>query len=313
MQIHAPDAQVPESARGAAIALGNFDGVHVGHQAVAGSARAAGRALGAGFGVAVFSPHPRRVFQPNAPPFLLQTAAQRARALARLGAAYLFEIGFDPALAGLSDREFCERVLVGRLGVRHVSVGADFRYGRARMGDITSLAAHGAEFGFSVAAVDAVDDDAGHQKVSSSSVREAVRRGAMDEAAQMLGRPWAVEGEVLRGFQRGRTLGVPTANIALGAYVRPRLGVYGARVDIGAGAPIAAAVSVGVNPSVGGLPEPLLEAHLLDFSGDLYGRIIEVAFVRFLRDEAHFDSLDALKAQMARDIVAARSLLSAAP
>lgn len=300
-------AAIPTDARGAAIALGNFDGVHLGHQAVIASARAVAEATGVVLGAAVFAPHPRRFFQPDAPPFRLQNTRQRARALGELGVQEVFEIGFDAALASADDRTFAERVLSGVLGVSHVSIGADFRFGRGRMGDAARLRALGAEFGFSVEAVAPVG---GAKKISSTRVREAIARGDMSAAAAMLGRPWAIEGEVLKGFARGRDFGFPTANLSLGEYVRPRLGVYAVRVDLGEGVLLPGVASVGVNPTVGALPEPVLEAHLFDFSGDLYGKIIEVEMAAFLREEARFDSIDALKAQMKQDAINARAALA---
>lgn len=301
-----PSSTIPDDARGAAIALGNFDGVHLGHQAVIASARAACERTGAQLGVAVFEPHPRRFFQPDTPPFRLQTNAQRARALALLGVKEVFEIGFDANLARSSDREFAERLIVQCIGASHVSVGADFRFGHKRMGDVTSLTKLGDELGFSVEAVAPVGYG---EKISSSAVRAAITGGDMERAAELLGRPWAIEGEVLRGFARGRDFGFPTANIALGDYLEPRLGVYAVRVDLGDGVLLPGVASVGVNPTVGALPAPLLEAHLLDFSGDLYGKTIEVELIAFLRDEATFESTDALKAQMRQDAIDARRAL----
>jgi len=302
-----PSSTIPNDARGASIALGNFDGVHAGHQAVIASAREVAKANGARLGVAVFEPHPRRFFKPDTQPFRLQSAKQRARALSELGVEEVFEIGFDAALAGSTDREFAERVLRDLLGISHVSIGADFRFGKGRGGDAASLATLGAELGFTV---DAVAPVGGAEKVSSTAIREAIARGEMAAASGLLTRPWAIEGEVLRGFQRGRTLGFPTANIALGKYVRPRLGVYAVRVDLGDGVLLPGAASVGVNPTVGeALPEPILEAHLLDFSGDLYGQTIEVELIAFLRDEAKFESLGELKRQMTQDVIDARRAL----
>ncbi|MGQ0531459.1 MAG: bifunctional riboflavin kinase/FAD synthetase [Caulobacteraceae bacterium] len=301
-----PSSTIPHDARGAAIALGNFDGVHAGHQAVIASAHSVAEARGVPLGVAVFEPHPRRYFQPDAPPFRLQSQRQRARSLSELGVAEVFEIGFDDALANSTDREFAERVLRHLLGATHVSVGADFRFGKNRSGDATSLAALGAELGFSV---DAVAPVGGVSKVSSTAIREAIACGDMTMARQSLTRPWAIEGEVLRGFERGRTLGIPTANVALGEYVRPRLGVYAVRVDVGDGVLLPGAASVGLNPTVGALPAPLLEVHLFDFSGDLYGHAIEVELIAFLRDEARFDSLSALRRQMTQDVIDARRAL----
>ncbi len=311
MEALGPNTTVPEDARGAALALGNFDGVHVGHLAVVDSARAIADARGIALGAAVFEPHPRRFFQPDAAPFRLQTPRQRARSLALAGASEVFEIGFDAALSQSTDREFTERVLRDCLGAAHVSVGADFRFGRGRMGDAASLAALGDELGFTVEAVEPVKD--GAAKISSTAIREAIAAGKMDEATAMLGRPWAIEGEVRQGFARGRDLGFPTANIALGEYVRPRLGVYAVRVDLGDGALLPGVANAGVNPTVGALPEPLLEAHLLDFSGDLYGKHIEVELVAFLRDEEKFADIDAMKRQMKQDVIDARTALTRSP
>ena len=302
-----PTSTIPNDARGAAIALGNFDGVHAGHQAVIASAREVADKTDVALGVAVFEPHPRRFFKPDISPFRLQSARQRTRALSELGVEEVFEIGFDAALAGSSDRDFAERVLRDLLGVSHVSIGADFEFGKGRCGNAESLTRLGDELGFTV---DAVAPVGGADKISSTAIREALARGDMAAASEMLTRPWAIEGEVLRGFQRGRTLGFPTANIALGEYVRPRLGVYAVRVDLGDGVLLPGAASVGVNPTVGAaLPEPLLEAHLLDFSGDLYGKTIEVELIAFLRDEAKFDSLGELKRQMTQDVIDSRRAL----
>ena len=257
-------------------------------------------------GVAVFEPHPRRFFKPDAAPFRLQSSKQRARALSELGVEEVFEIGFDTALARSSDRDFAERVLRDLIGVTHVSVGADFEFGKGRCGNAASLAKLGEDFGFTV---DAVEPVGGAHKVSSSAIRDAIGRGDMGEATELLTRPWAIEGEVLKGFQRGRTLGFPTANVALGDYVRPKLGVYAVRVDVGDDSLLPGVASVGVNPTVGALPEPLLEAHLFDFSGDLYGKTIEVELIAFLREEARFDSLGELKRQMTQDVIDARRAL----
>lgn len=307
MEALGPNATVPQDARGAAIALGNFDGVHLGHQAVIASAHAISDQRNIALGAAVFEPHPRRFFKPELPPFRLQSRTQRARALGEAGVQEVFEIGFDAALSQSTDREFAERVLRDLLGAAHVSVGADFRFGKGRMGDASSLTRLGDELGFSVNAVEPVSE--GAEKISSTAIREAIGAGEMGKAAAMLGRPWAVEGEVLRGFRRGRDFGFPTANLALGDYVRPRLGIYAARVDLGDGVLLPGVASVGVNPTVGALPEPVLEAHLFDFSGDLYERTIEVELIAFLRDEAKFDGVEALKRQMTQDVIDARNAL----
>lgn len=306
MRVHPPGRAIPDDAKACAIALGNFDGVHLGHQAVLNDARATSERLGCALGVGTFRPHPRRFFQPDAAPFRLQAPSQRERALRALGVQELIEIGFDAALARSTDAEFAARELHERIGARHVSVGADFRFGRGRMGDVASLARLGATYGFGVSGVAQVGDAAA--PYSSTAIRAAIVAGDMGRAAALLSRPWAIEGVVERGFQRGRGFGFATANVALGEYVRPRLGVYAVRVRLGDDWRDGVA-SVGVNPSVGALPDPLLEAHLFDFDAELYGRTIEVALIAFLRDEAHFADVEALKAQMARDAADAKAAL----
>jgi riboflavin kinase/FMN adenylyltransferase len=309
MRVHAASAPVPDDARGAAIALGNFDGVHLGHQAVIASARAAAAALSAPVGVSVFEPHPRRIFQPDAPAFRLQSSAQRARALDAIGIDHLYEIAFTAELAQLSDEAFARDVLQRRLGARHVSVGADFRFGRARMGDVNALMRYGARMGFSTDAIAPVSN--GDEKFSSTSIRAAIADGDMAAAARLLTRPWAIEGEVQHGFQRGRTIGVPTANVGLRGYVRPKLGVYAVRVDVGDRIWRAGVANIGINPTVGALPAPLLEVHVFDFSGDLYGRVIEAQMIAFQRPEVQFESMEAMARQIETDSAQARALLGA--
>lgn len=303
-----PSPSVPDDARGASIALGNFDGVHLGHHAVIASARAVADERDIGLGAAVFEPHPRRFFQPDAPPFRIQSNAQRARTLAELGVAEVFEIGFDAALAASTDRVFAEKLLKEALGAAHVSVGHDFRFGHKRMGDVASLTKLGEELGFTVDAIGEVGGADG-ARVSSTAIRDAIAAGEMDKARAMLTRPWAIEGAVQRGFQRGRDFGFPTANLALGDYVRPRLGVYAVRIDLGDGVLLPGVASVGVNPTVGALPEPLLEAHLFDFSGDLYDKHIEVELIAFLRGEDKFADVNVMRRQMTQDVINARRAL----
>jgi riboflavin kinase/FMN adenylyltransferase len=293
---------MPSDARGASVALGNFDGVHLGHQAVIEAARRQGGRLAA----AVFEPHPRQFFQPDSRRFRLQTPDQRARCLAAIGVDSLFEIAFDAELARMSHRDFARAILHERLGAQHVSVGQDFRFGRGRTGDAVELARLGAELGFGVSAIGAVRDDEG--RISSSAIRAAIAYGDMEAAKAMLSRPWAIEGQVQRGFARGRGFGFATANVPLGEYIRPRLGIYAVRVHV-SGASHDGVASVGVNPTVGALPEPLLEAHIFNFDRELYGETIEVEMIAFLREEAKFDDVEALKAQMAKDADAARKAL----
>lgn len=304
MRLHAPDTSIPADARGAAIALGKFDGVHAGHQAVIASARAHGGKLG----IITFEPHPRRHLEPNAPPFALQTLAQRARAAAALGVEEVFVLNFG-SVAGASPQSFVDDVVHARFGARHVAVGEDFRFGSNRVGDVGMLGELCARHGIGVSGVAAVAP--GGQRISSTRIREAIERGDMDAAAAMLTRPWAIEGVVVRGFQRGRGFGFATANVALGDYVRPRLGIYAVRVRMD-GALHDGVASVGVNPTVGALPAPLLEAHLFDFDCELYGQTIEVEMIAFLRDEAYFADVEALKAQMMRDAAEAKVVLASA-
>jgi riboflavin kinase/FMN adenylyltransferase len=309
MEVFAEDEPAPPRLRGASIALGNFDGVHRGHQVIVGDALGAARTRGLCAAAAVFEPHPRQVLQPHGPPFRLQSPGQRARALAALGVEIVFELRFDRALAQLSDEEFARAQLRDRLGAAHVSVGADFTFGRNRMGDAQTLAKLGVANGFSVG-VCAVLGGGDGPKISSSAIRNAIAEGRMDEAASLLTRPWAIEGLVLPGAARGRTIGFPTANLSLGAYARPRLGVYAAQVDVGDGARRQAVANVGVKPTLGGASEPLLEAHLFDYEGDLYGRRIEVGLIRFLRAERKFPDFAALQRQIAEDAAAAKAILA---
>jgi riboflavin kinase/FMN adenylyltransferase len=305
MRVVASSTPAPAELRGAVLALGNFDGVHLGHQHVVQGAIANASSNGLTLAAAVFEPHPRQHFFPNGPPFRLQSPGQRARALAALGVEVIFEIAFDASVAALTDEEFVRTILAERLGAAHVAVGADFYFGRGRMGDAASLTTHAASHGISVSVANVLG---GETKISSSTIREELTEGRMQDAAALLTRPWAIEGIVMPGDARGRTIGFPTLNMALGVYKRPRQGVYAVRVNIGDGAWRPGVANYGVRPSVGG-SEPRLETHLFDYEGDLYGRRIEVALIAFLRDEQKFDGLDALKAQIAIDAVAARAAL----
>lgn len=296
-------------AKGAAIALGNFDGLHAGHRAVIESARAEAKRLNAPLGVATFEPAPRRHFQPDAPPFRLMTPIRRGLTLDSLGVQATHLLRFDAAMATMTDREFCEHVIVGEIGARSVSVGFDFRFGKGRMGDAESLQKLGAELGFDVRIVAEVQD--GGEKVSSSRIREAIERGDMETAARGLGQLWAIDAIVEHGEKRGRTLGFPTANMQLGEIVHPAHGVYAvwARLDEErAWRPGVA--NFGRTPTTG-LRDPLLEVMVFDVSSDFYGRRMHTAFVKLLRPELKFDGLEALVAQMEKDVVEARAVLAA--
>jgi riboflavin kinase/FMN adenylyltransferase len=297
---------------GAAIALGNFDGLHLGHQAVIAAARAAG-ADKAPLGVAVFDPHPRRFFVPHAEPFRILSDAVRDRLLGEIGVAALYRIPFDRSLSLMDDRAFARDVLKDALGIAHVAVGADFRFGRDRVGTAESLKRLGDELGFGVSIVAPVGG-AGSPRVSSTAIRAAIAQGDMAAAAAMMTRPWIVDGVVERGDQRGRGLGFPTANLGLGDHVRPKLGVYAVGVHVEAtraagGFDRDGVAYIGRRPMFGGLDERL-EAHLFDFDGDLYGRRIEVSVRAFVREDRMFEGVDALKAQIAEDAAAARKALA---
>ncbi|HUO21188.1 MAG TPA: bifunctional riboflavin kinase/FAD synthetase [Caulobacteraceae bacterium] len=301
---------LPEASKGASIAMGNFDGVHLGHRRVlAEAARVAGAAR-APFAALRFRPHPVTVLRPDAEPFFLMTPGQQARALEALGVQRLYDLPFDLDLAGLSDEAFAREVLAEGLGARHVTAGFNIHFGRKRSGDAEALRRHGAALGFGVSIVAAATDAEGGE-YSSSAARQAVREGDMQAAARILGRPFAIEGVVVEGAKMGRQLGFPTANVALGAYVRPALGVYATRTRLPDGRAVPGVASVGTNPTVG-LVEARLETWLFDFDEDLYGQTIETDLLAFLRPEVKFDSLDALKAQIAADADQARALLAPA-
>jgi riboflavin kinase/FMN adenylyltransferase len=296
------------TARGAAIALGNFDGLHAGHRAVIEDARAAGKRLGAPLGVATFEPPPRRFFQPDAPPFRLMTPLRREIALRAVDVDQIHLLKFDASMAAMTDREFCERVLRDQVGARSVSVGFDFRFGKGRMGDAGSLKRHGRDLGFETSIVEEVASDG--EKVSSSRIREAIERGDMGFAGKALGGYWIVDAIVEHGEKRGRQLGFPTANMKLGEIVHPAHGVYAvwARVD-GEKEWRAGVANFGRTPTTGER-DPLLEVVVFDFSGDLYGKRLHTAFVQFLRPEAKFADLGGLVSAMKQDEAGARALLA---
>lgn len=292
--------------KGAAVALGNFDGVHRGHQRVIAGAAKGAQTHGCPLGVISFEPHPRRLFHPDEPTFRLMTAHQQAGALAALGVDRFYVLPFDYEMASFTDREFVEKVLVQGLGVRHIAVGFDISFGKGRTGSPDAMRAYGEEFGFTVSVAEAVGN--GGEKYSSTAVREALREGRPKVAAAILGRPFAIEGVVRRGKQLGRQLGFPTANVMLGDYVVPRFGVYATRTRLPDGREIAGAASLGVNPTTGE-EEPRLEVWLFDFDEDLYGQVIETDLIAYIRPEEKFDSIETLVEQIRRDEAAARALL----
>jgi riboflavin kinase / FMN adenylyltransferase len=294
--------------KGAAIALGNFDGLHAGHRAVIESARQASKRLGVPLGVATFEPPPRRFFQPDAPPFRLMTPRRREIALEALAVDEVHLLRFDAGMARMTDREFCERVVRGEVNASSVSVGFDFRFGKNRMGDVESLKRIGGELGFEVLIVEEVATHG--EKESSSRIRHAIERGAVDEAGKALGGYWIVDVIVEHGEKRGKTLGFPTANMKLGEIVHPAHGVYAvwAREDSGTSWRPGVA-NFGRTPTTG-LRDPLLEVVMFDFDGDLYGKRLHTAFAKYLRPEQKFVGLDALVAAMKQDAANARTILA---
>lgn len=292
------------------VAIGNFDGVHRGHQAVVAAAAAAADARGLEKATLTFEPHPRAYFRPEAPAFRLTPKALKARRLAALGLDRLYVADFDQELAALTAEEFVRKVLVEALRARHVAVGDDFRFGRDRGGDVSSLRDLGRALGFSVDAIAQIGDGPAY---SSSAVRDALTSAAPERAAEILGAWHRIEGVVETGDRRGRELGYPTANLPLDGVLAPSFGVYAVLTDILTG-PRAGrhpgVASLGVRPQFGE-NIPNFETHIFDFDGDIYGETISVALVRFLRPEATFDSLEALIAQMDRDSAEARAALAA--
>ncbi|MET1112499.1 MAG: bifunctional riboflavin kinase/FAD synthetase [Allosphingosinicella sp.] len=298
---------VPQALRGGIVALGNFDGFHVGHPAVVGRADERGRAEGRPVLVATFDPHPVRFFRPDTPPFRLTSLDQRQRLFSAAGADAMIVFHFGAALAATPAEAFISTNLLDLIGAAGVVTGEDFTFGRGRGGNVEVLRAAGARLGFSVDSVGPVSDGAG--PVSSSRIRDALQAGDCRTAARLLTRPFAIEGVVEHGDKRGRTIGYPTANIALGPYLRPRFGIYAVRGRLADGRRLEGAANLGIRPTFEP-PKELLEPYFFDFDGDLYGRTLEVELIDFLRPEAKFDSLDALEAQMAADCDEARRRLA---
>lgn len=293
--------------RGAAVALGNFDGVHLGHREVIAGAVEAGRRLGAPVGVISFDPHPRRLFQPDEPAFRLMTTDQQARVLETMGVDRFYVLPFDFEMANFSDRDFALKVLHEGLGVRHVAVGFDISFGKGRTGSPALMTAYGEAMGFSVSVAEAVGE--GAEKYSSTGVREALREGRPQDAAAILGQPFAIEGVVRRGKQLGRTLGFPTANVFMADYVAPRKGVYATRTRLPDGRIVPGVANIGNNPTTGEV-ETRLEVWLFDFDEDLYGQVIETSLIAFLRPEEKFDSIEAMIEQIRLDERQARAILA---
>ena len=298
---------VPESLKGAIVALGNFDGFHLGHQVVV------GRAIARGFHerrpviVATFDPHPVRFFKPDVPPFRLTTLDQREALFAHAGADAMLVFQFDKALAVTSSEDFVSEVLGKQIGAAGVVTGDDFTFGRGRKGDVAMLQQLGKQNGIVAEAVGAVLLDG--IRISSGRIREALEAGDTGTATHLLTRDFAIEGVVQRGDARGRHLGYPTANLELGDYQRPKYGIYAVRVTLDDGSEHPGVASLGVRPTFDP-PKELLEAHLFNFDGDLYGRKVEVALHAYIREEKKFADVETLVAHMKEDEAKARHLLA---
>ncbi len=313
MRIFTTWHDLTETDRGASAAIGNFDGVHLGHQAVIDIARAESARSGVPLGIVTFEPHPRQAFAPGAPPFRLMNAETRAHRLDRLGVKFLYQLEFGPELYGLTPKRFARDILAGGLGLSHAVVGEDFRFGKARAGNARDLQAFGHEFGFRVSTARLVEDRGA--EVSSTAIRRKLAEGRPREAAAMLGHWHRIDGPVLRGDRRGKTLGYPTANMSIMDLHPPKFGVYAVRVDVLDGphrGSYAGAASIGVRPMFGANP-PNLETHIFDFEGELYGTRLSVALVEYLRPELKFESIAPLIEQMSADCVRARRIIADLP
>jgi riboflavin kinase/FMN adenylyltransferase len=295
--------------RGASAAIGNFDGVHLGHQAVLALARKSGH--GAPLGVVTFEPHPREYFAPDAPPFRLMSAAARSARLDKLGVERLYQLNFNTALASLTPQDFAAKVIRDGLGLVNVVVGSDFCFGKGRAGTVEDLKTYGREMGFGVTVSELLET--GGVQVSSTAIRAALFEGRPRDAAALLGHWHRIEGPVIGGEQRGRVLGYPTANMSIEGLHPPRFGVYAVLIEVRDGphkGNYTGAASVGVRPMFGENAANI-ETFLFDFTGDLYGATLSVALIDYLRPEAKFDSLEALIAQMDADCTRARAILDA--
>jgi riboflavin kinase/FMN adenylyltransferase len=305
MRIFTNWQDVPPEARGATVALGNFDGVHRGHASVIRAAHAA--RPDAPLAVLTFEPHPREVFRPDDPPFRLTLSAERADALAALGVDLLYELPFNHAFSLMIADDFVGKVLHNGFGARHLVSGQDFAFGHRRGGNTGFMAARAEALGMGLTLVPPVTDPQG--PLSSTRIRRALQDGYPERATSELGRPWAIRGIVSHGDKRGRTIGFPTANVPLGRHLEPARGVYAVTVRLADGTPCKGVANIGRRPTVNSGTESRLEVNIFDFSGDLYDTDITVALHEYIRAEIKFSGLDALKAQIADDAAEAKRLL----
>ena len=296
---------LPAELRGATVALGNMDGVHLGHLAVLRAAHAARPA--APLAVLTFEPHPREHFRPDDPPFRLTLLPAKAAALGAAGARIVYAIPFDAALAAMPAETFFDEVLCRGLGAQHLSCGQDFAFGHRRGGDARRLAQMAEAAGIGLSIVPPVTDAEG--PISSTRIRRVLQDGYPERATAKLGRPWEIRGEVVHGDKLGRVLGWPTANMWLGRHLEPARGVYAVTMVLPDGREVKGVANIGRRPTLGGDPKTRLETHLFDFAGDLYGQEVGVRLHHFLREDRKFDGLEALKAAIAQDAEDARAAL----
>ena len=307
MRIFRHYSDLPPDVRGAAVAVGNFDGLHLGHRAVIGEAGIIARAAGLPWAVLTFEPHPRSVFAPGAEPFRLTPMRTKARLVEEMGVDCMIVLRFDREFSELGAESFVHDVLLGGLGAAHVVSGYDFVFGHRRQGNCELLLRMGKEHGFGFVAHHAVEDENG-EVYSSTRVRDFLKGADAAAAAGILDRAFEIEGRVVPGNGRGHSLGYPTANVHLGEYLRPAPGIYAVRAGFEDGSWHDGAASLGTRPTFGG-DELVLEVHLFDFCGDLYGRRLRVSMVEYLRPEETFDGIGPLKAKMAEDCERARRIL----
>lgn len=311
MQIVRDYQYVDPADRGATVAIGNFDGVHLGHQSVIALTAEIAAASGTPLGILTFEPHPREYFAPDADAFRLMNAEAKENRLEKLGVTHLYQLNFNAALSGLSSEEFARDVIAEGLGLKHVVIGSDFCFGKGRSGTASTMQNLGKKYGFGVTIADLIRD--GSEVYSSTAIRHALSHGRPQDAARMLGHLHRIEGQVIHGDQRGRDLGFPTANLSLDGLHRPKYGVYAVTVDILDGpheGRYQGAASIGLRPTFG-VNIANLEVFIFDFSGDLYGATISVALVEFQRPEEKFDTLEALIEQMNADCLESRRILAA--
>jgi riboflavin kinase/FMN adenylyltransferase len=313
MKIFRHYQDVTDAYKGAVIAVGNFDGVHLGHQAVIAEARRLADERGCLLGVLAFEPHPQEYFRPSPESFRLTPFRTKARLIAEQGTDVMFALAFDKEMAEKSAQDFVLEVLVGALGAGHIVVGSDFQFGKGRAGNTTTLSYMGEMEGFGVTVFDPVTAE-GHAKISSTRIRDALKAGKPQDAAALLGHWWTIESRVEHGAKQGRKLGFPTANMHVVDYLKPAFGVYAVRATvIEDDKPVSThdgVANFGIRPmTMFKTDSPLLETFLFDFSGDLYGKHLAVELVAYLRPEAKFDGIEALKVQIAKDSDAARVAL----